>query len=86
MRPVRQALHAEWARVREAAMTAPAAERERLSEHGRRCADALVRLTDGTFGECLICQAPIALARLLTEPWVETCAVCAVTPVAMLEG
>lgn len=38
---------------------------------------ALNRVHDGTYGECLTCEEPIAAARLAAIPWVEMCIDCA---------
>jgi DnaK suppressor protein len=39
-----------------------------------RC--ALDRITAGTFGLCLDCEAPISIKRLAAVPWATYCIVC----------
>ena len=38
---------------------------------------ALVRLDEGTYGQCEVCGKPIPGARLEVIPWAETCVTCA---------
>ncbi len=39
--------------------------------------EALARLSDGSYGQCEQCSAPIAAAELLAEPETRYCAECA---------
>jgi DnaK suppressor protein len=50
-----------------------AAARERLME----VEAALLRVAEGTFGRCLRCGRPIAIARLRALPWTPYCRRCA---------
>jgi RNA polymerase-binding transcription factor DksA len=45
--------------------------------HLARLRAALERLEDGTYGRCVDCDAPIALARLEALPEITTCIDCA---------
>jgi DnaK suppressor protein len=47
-------------------------DRETLS----RVNDALRRISEGAFGNCIQCNKPIAAARLKAIPYVETCVKC----------
>lgn len=47
-------------------------DRETLS----RVNDALQRIKDGDYGNCIQCEKPIAVARLKAIPYVETCVKC----------
>ena len=38
---------------------------------------ALVRLDEGSYGQCEVCGKPIPEARLEVIPWAETCVACA---------
>lgn len=38
---------------------------------------ALIRVADGTYGICAVCQQPIAPERLEAIPWAATCVSCA---------
>lgn len=38
---------------------------------------ALVRVANGTYGICEVCQQPIAPERLEAIPWAATCVACA---------
>lgn len=38
--------------------------------------NALQRLEDGTYGQCLQCRQPIAPKRLEALPWAERCVIC----------
>ncbi|ABK44884.1 transcriptional regulator, TraR/DksA family [Magnetococcus marinus MC-1] len=49
----------------------------RRQQELRRIDAALVRLTDGSFGECLVCGGQIAPQRLQWDPSVATCIGCA---------
>lgn len=55
---------------------AQAAE-SRAREQLTRIDAALARMAKGTYGYCAICEAPIALARLLARPEVTRCIDCA---------
>lgn len=48
-------------------------ERRRLVE----VEDALARLAEGTYGQCLRCGGPIAVERLYALPWTAFCIDCA---------
>lgn len=37
---------------------------------------ALLRLAEGTYGQCVTCKAEISVSRLDQNPAVETCAAC----------
>jgi RNA polymerase-binding protein DksA len=47
-------------------------DRETLS----RVNDALQRISEGEYGNCIQCEKPIAVARLKAIPYVETCVKC----------
>lgn len=47
-------------------------DRETLS----RVNDALQRISEGEYGNCVQCNKPIAVARLKAIPYVETCVKC----------
>ncbi|MBP6342388.1 MAG: TraR/DksA C4-type zinc finger protein [Candidatus Omnitrophica bacterium] len=47
-------------------------DRETLS----RVNDALQRISEGAYGNCIQCNKPIAAARLKAIPYVETCVKC----------
>lgn len=53
-----------------------AAEQRRLDGIGR-IDQALTRLEDGSFGECIVCGDPIAPKRLELDPAIATCIACA---------
>lgn len=53
------------------------AYRARLKQIVRESARARRRLDDGTYGQCLTCEAPISLALLLERPWRRVCVHCA---------
>jgi DnaK suppressor protein len=42
----------------------------------REIADALLRIEDGSYGECLECQQPISAKRLDAVPWARYCVAC----------
>lgn len=42
----------------------------------RAIGEALIRIREGTFGECDHCGSEIALARLKAIPWAHTCIAC----------
>ena len=52
--------------------------RRLLAEHGllRNIEVALVRVRDGTFGECVSCGTEINAKRLEALPWARYCLVC----------
>ncbi len=50
----------------------------RLTERARRLRDALGRLSDGEYGVCAECGAPIPPRRLLAVPDATTCVACQV--------
>jgi len=53
------------------------AQSERIErEELRRCEDALRRLDVGVYGDCLDCEEPIPLVRLLALPDAERCVAC----------
>ena len=39
--------------------------------------EALVRVAEGTYGVCEVCERPIAPERLEAIPWAATCVSCA---------
>ena len=41
-----------------------------------RVNDALQRISEGAYGNCIQCNKPIAAARLKAIPYVETCVKC----------
>lgn len=43
----------------------------------RQLRAALQRLDDGTYGQCVTCEEPIAPARLAASPEITTCIACA---------
>ncbi len=53
-----------------------ASERKRREELVRIDA-ALQRIADGSYGECLVCEEPIAEKRLEFDPSIATCIDCA---------
>ena len=53
-----------------------ASERQRKEELVRIAA-ALQRIADGSYGECLVCEEPIAEKRLEFDPSIATCVECA---------
>ncbi len=53
-----------------------ASQRQREEELVRIDA-ALQRIEDGSYGECLICEEPIAIKRLEFDPAIATCVTCA---------
>jgi RNA polymerase-binding transcription factor len=53
-----------------------ASERQRKEELVRIDA-ALQRIADGSYGECLVCEEPIAEKRLEFDPSIATCIDCA---------
>jgi DnaK suppressor protein len=52
------------------------ADIDRDAQELRRIDYALARLNNGTYGECIDCAQPIALARLQAEPAAARCIVC----------
>jgi DnaK suppressor protein len=66
------AARAEGPRVRRLLRKATAARRAL-----RDTEEALARLSDGSYGWCEQCAAPIAAAELLAEPETRYCAACA---------
>src|SRR5471030_2093176 len=57
---------------REFAMGLAATDRELLL----RVNEAMRRIQDGTYGNCLECKKPIAATRLKALPYVQTCMKC----------
>jgi DnaK suppressor protein len=55
------------------------AMRERASHHLEAVERALARLDAGTYGTCIRCGRPIAVARLEALPWAEHCIDCQTT-------
>jgi DnaK suppressor protein len=53
------------------------ATEERRRQQIARIDAALIRLDEGTYGECVICGEPIAPKRLELDPAVPTCISCA---------
>lgn len=53
-----------------------ASQRQRDEELVRIDA-ALQRIEDGSYGECLVCEEPIAIKRLEFDPAIATCVDCA---------
>lgn len=53
-----------------------ASDRQRAEELNRIDA-ALQRIEDGSYGECLVCEDPIAEKRLEFDPSIPTCINCA---------
>jgi DnaK suppressor protein len=49
---------------------------DRDAEELRRIDTALLRLTSGTYGDCVTCGQPIPLARLRAEPTATRCIAC----------
>lgn len=54
-------------------------ERARLTETRRRIVSALIRIEEGTYGDCLSCLEPIGAARLAAVPFAELCLSCKAT-------
>ena len=52
------------------------ATRERLADRITRLTDALARLDEGTYGECVSCGGRIEARRLVALPEAETCLGC----------
>lgn len=52
------------------------AEMDRDVDELRMIDSALQRISAGTYGECVDCAQPIALARLEAEPTAERCVTC----------
>ena len=48
----------------------------RETKLSRRVQSALMRMEDGTYGVCLICEEPISVKRLQAVPWAELCLGC----------
>lgn len=48
----------------------------RNADLARDLREALDRLADGNYGNCLECQKPIAAKRLLAMPWAALCISC----------
>jgi DnaK suppressor protein len=53
-----------------------AARRRRLDGQRVQIQQAFVRLDNGTYGECAICEEPIARARLRSSPEAPFCVSC----------
>lgn len=53
-----------------------AARKQRLETQIAQIDQALVRIRDGTYGECLRCEEPIAIARLTAQPEAPFCLRC----------
>lgn len=53
------------------------AAQQRRRETIGRIDQALARLADGSFGECVVCGEPIAPKRLALDPAIATCIACA---------
>ncbi len=54
-----------------------AAHRARLEQVRAEAVEAQARLAAGTYGTCLDCGGPIALAALTQRPWTRACVDCA---------
>ncbi|UMG92752.1 TraR/DksA C4-type zinc finger protein [Nocardioides sp. TF02-7] len=52
------------------------AHRNSVARILREVVEALERLDDGSYGDCLSCHRPIELARLVQRPWAVYCAGC----------
>lgn len=48
----------------------------RLAQKRRQIREAIARIQDGTYGECLRCEEPIAEKRLKAVPWAAYCIHC----------
>ena len=48
----------------------------------RQCREALARLHEPDYGECIECRADIGFARLITDPFATHCRACARLPVS----
>ena len=52
------------------------ANQQQANEQLRNIEQALQRIEDGDFGDCLECGEPIALARLQAQPFADLCITC----------
>jgi DnaK suppressor protein len=48
----------------------------RLVQKRRQIREAIARIQDGSYGECLRCEEPIAEKRLKAVPWASYCIRC----------